>query len=366
MQFRARRIGILTGGGDCPGLNAVIRAVTRAARDGYGATVLGIEDGFEGLVEGRMHELSSQAVSGIVGLGGTILGTSSKGDPAHYPVEVSPGKIEIHDLGYKALRNIEQWSLDALIAIGGDGTMHNAQRLADAGVGVVGVPKTIDNDVPATEVTFGFDSATSVVCAALDRLETTASSHHRVMVVEVMGRYAGWIALVGGMSSGADLILIPEIAFQWEHVYRKVHERQNQGKRFTIVCVAEGAKLPDGDVVVRAIDMRRTDAKRLGGIAEHVAEHIEQATGYDTRVMVLGHLQRGGSPTVADRVLATRFGVAAADCACRGETGVMVAMHNGMVRTVSLADATGPQRTVPLDHELLHAARATGISFGDA
>jgi len=365
MGFQQRRIGVLTGGGDCPGLNGVIRAVTKTAQNEYGATVIGIEDGFEGLVEGRMHELSHREVSGILGLGGTILGSSNRGDPWHYPTEGAGGHVEIHDMSYKAIRNAQQWGLDALVAIGGDGTMHIARRLRDAGIGVVGVPKTIDNDVPATDVTFGFDTAVAVVCEAIDRLATTASSHHRVMVVEVMGRYAGWIALMGGVSGGADVILIPEIDFSWDSVYRKVGERQSGGKRFTIVCVAEGAKLPGGAEVVQEMDLKRTDAKRLGGVGAVIAQSIEADTGHETRVTVLGHLQRGGPPTARDRVLATRFGTAAAHRACTGQTGVMVALRNGAIVPVPLDDATGALRTVPADHDLVAAARSVGTCFGD-
>ncbi len=359
------RIGILTGGGDCPGLNGVIRAVTKTAQNGYGASVVGIEDGFEGLVEGRMHELSHQQVSGILGLGGTILGTSNKGDPWHYPVEVGQGRIETQDVSYKALRNVERWGLDALVAIGGDGTMHIASRLKAAGVGVVGVPKTIDNDVQATDVTFGFDTAVSIVTEAIDRLATTASSHHRVMVVEVMGRYAGWIALHGGVCGGADVILLPEIPFDWESVFRKVNERQTRGKRFTMVCVAEGARLPDGGEVIQQMDPKRTDPKRLGGVGAVVARRIEEGTGSETRVTVLGHLQRGGPPTAADRALATGFGHEAAHCACEGRHGVMVAMRDCAIRAVPLEEVVGGQRLVTPDHHLVTAARAVGTSFGD-
>lgn len=365
MTFQTRRIGVLTGGGDCPGLNGVIRAVTKTAQNAHGATVIGIEDGFEGLVEGRMRELSHQEVSGILGLGGTILGSSSKGDPWHYPVEVAQRRIETQDLSYRALRNVERWGLDALIAIGGDGTMHIARRMMEAGVNVIGVPKTIDNDVPGTDVTFGFDTAATVVCGAIDRLATTASSHHRVMVVEVMGRYAGWIALMGGIAGGADVILIPEIPFSWAPVFDKVHERQSLHKRFTIVCVAEGARLPDGSEVVAGVDPKRTDPKRLGGIGAVIARAIEAGTGHETRATVLGHLQRGGAPTVADRVLATGFGTAAAHCAARGEFGVMVAARDGTIRPVPIAEATAAQRLVAPDHHLVAAARSVGTCFGD-
>lgn len=365
MEASAKRIGILTGGGDCPGLNGVINAVTKTAGTCFGATVIGIEDGFEGLVEGRMRELSHHEVAGILGLGGTILGTSNKGDPWHYPVEVGKGRVEIEDVSYKALRNYERWGLDALVAIGGDGTMHIAQRLTDAGAKVVGVPKTIDNDVPGTDVTFGFDSAVSVVTESIDRLATTASAHHRVMVVEVMGRYAGWIALLGGVSGSADIILMPEIAFSWDRVFDKVNERQSMLKRFTMVCVAEGARLPDGTEVIAEMDAKRTDAKRLGGIGATVARAIEEGTGYEARITVLGHLQRGGAPTSTDRVLATSLGATAARCACTGITGVMVAVRGSEILPVPLADAVGALRRVPADHHLIAAARAVGTCFGD-
>ena len=359
------RLGLLTGGGDCSGLNAVVRAVTKTAMGEFGATVVGIEDGFEGLVEGRMRELTNREVSGILSLGGTILGTSNRGDPWHYPVEVAPGKIEIQDTSFKAVRNYQKAGLEVLVVVGGDGTMHIAHKLAGLGLHLVGVPKTIDNDLPATDVTFGFDTAVSVVCDALDRLHTTASSHHRVMVLEVMGRYAGWIALTGGMSGGADLILLPEIPFTWEAISRKLNERAMQGKRFSLVCVAEGAKLPGGQEVIKALDIKRTDAKQFGGIGAEIARQIELRMGHETRVTVLGHLQRGGSPTAFDRVLATRLGVHAARCACRGEFDVMAAVRKGQIISAPLAEATAPLRLVPPDHPLVSAARACGTSFGD-
>ncbi|MCX7008837.1 MAG: ATP-dependent 6-phosphofructokinase [Kiritimatiellaeota bacterium] len=359
------RIGILTGGGDCPGLNAVVRAVGKTVMHEYGATVIGIEDGFEGLVEGRMREINNRDVSGILNLGGTILGTSNMGDPWHYPVEVASGKIEIQDTSYKAIRNFQQAGLDVLVAVGGDGTMHIADKLGDLGLKVVGVPKTIDNDLAATDMTFGFDTAVGVVCEALDRLHTTASSHHRVMVVEVMGRYAGWIALTGGVAGGADVLLIPELPFTWEAICRKVLERARNGKRFSLVCVAEGAKLPDGSEVIKSLDNKRTDAKQLGGIGAEVARQIEIRTNLETRVTVLGHLQRGGSPTAFDRVLATRLGVHAAHCACRGPYGVMAALHNNVIISVQIKDAIAKLRTVPADNQLVLAARSLGVSFGD-
>jgi ATP-dependent phosphofructokinase / diphosphate-dependent phosphofructokinase len=359
------RIGILTGGGDCPGLNAVIRAVTRTARAGYGATVVGIEDGFEGLLEGRLRELDYNEVFYIIGEGGTILGTTNKGDPWHYPLVAEDGSVTITDVSDRVLERIREAGLDALVVVGGDGSMHIAERLSRLGVRIVGVPKTIDNDLSATDQTFGFDTAVSIVSESIDRLHTTASSHHRVMVIEVMGRYAGWIALAGGMAGGADTILIPEIPFQWEAVFRHVEQRARRGRRSSIVCVAEGARLPEGGEVVRAMDRRRTDARQLGGIGAVVARRIEEGTGRETRVTVLGHLQRGGSPTAFDRILATRFGVAAAECACRGESGVMVALRGTEILPVPIVDAIEALRTVPTDHPMLRAARSIGIRFGD-
>jgi phosphofructokinase-like protein len=365
MNFLARkRIGILTGGGDCPGLNAVIRAVTKTAWAQYGATVIGIEDGFEGLVEGRMHEIQDNEVSNILSQGGTILGSSNMGDPWHYPVEMPNNSIEIQDYSHRAIRNVQRWALDALIAIGGDGTMNISSKLMDHGINVVGVPKTIDNDLAATDMTFGFDTAVSVVCEAIDRLHTTASSHHRVMVIEVMGRHAGWIALTGGAAGGADVILLPEIPFSWETVFRVVKQRNTRRKRFSIVCVAEGAQLPEGGQVIKALDEKRTDARQLGGIGAVVAQSIEQGTGLETRVTVLGHLQRGGSPTAFDRVLATNFGTTAAHCACRGEYGVMVALRNNNVIAVPIKDAIAELRLVPPDNQLVRSVRSLGVSFG--
>jgi 6-phosphofructokinase 1 len=360
-----RRIGLLTGGGDCPGLNAVIRAVTRTAAGRFGATVIGIEDGFEGLYDGRMHELGYNEVAGIIGEGGTLLGTTNKGDPWHFPLRAADGTVSITDVSQRVLERLREARIDALVVVGGDGSMHIAQRLAKLGVPVVGVPKTIDNDLAATDTTFGFDTAVSIVSEAIDRLQTTASSHHRVMVIEVMGRYAGWIAIAGGVAGGADTILIPELPFAWESVFRHVQHRAMRGRRFSIVCVAEGAKLPGGGEVVRRLDERRTDARQLGGIGAVVAQRIEAGTGLETRVTVLGHLQRGGTPTAYDRILATRFGVAGAECACRGESGVMVALRGTEIVPVPIAEAIASLRTVPPDHPLVLAARSVGTRFGD-
>jgi 6-phosphofructokinase 1 len=360
-----RRLGILTGGGDCPGLNAVIRAVAKPAMNEYGATVFGIEDGFEGLVEGRMHELSNAGVSGIINLGGTILGTSNKGDPWHYPDEAPDGTTQIVDASARAIKNYKRWGLDALIVVGGDGSMNICSKLAAEGLNLVGVPKTIDNDLFGTDVTFGFDTAVSVATEAIDRLHTTASSHHRVMVIEVMGRYAGWIALAAGLAGGADIILLPEIPFTWEAVYRKVIERSTHGKRFSIVCVAEGVKIPERGEIVQEMDIKRTDARRLGGAGEVVADQIAAGTDLETRVTVLGHLQRGGSPTAHDRMLATSFGTEAVRLCAEGEFGKMVALQGLEVVGIPFETCISKLKLVPKDHRLIRAARAVGTSFGD-
>jgi 6-phosphofructokinase 1 len=359
-----KRIAILTGGGDCPGLNAVIRSIAKPAISYFGATVIGVLDGFEGLVEGRMRELAPKDIGGIVNLGGTILGTSNKGDPFHFPVETPQG-VDILDCSENAIRNYRDWDLDALIAIGGDGTMHIVDKFTDLGLNLIGVPKTIDNDLYATDVTFGYDSAVTVATEAIDRLHTTASSHHRVMVVEVMGRYAGWIALGSGLAGGADVILIPEIPFKWEKVCEHVIKRGKRGSRFSIICVAEGAKAAEGELVVREKDAKRTDPLRLGGIGELVGQKITEMTGLETRVTVLGHLQRGGSPTPFDRILASKYGVKALELASEKKFGHMVSLQGTEVVSVPVKDAILKLRTVPPDSQLVRAARAVGTSFGD-
>ncbi len=360
---KIKRIGLLTGGGDCPGLNAVIRGVTKPAQD-YGMTVYGIIDGFEGLVEGKASELRNEDVSGILSRGGTILGSSNKGDPFHWPVE-NNGKIKIANKAEAAMENYEAWNLDALIAIGGDGTMHISNKLSQLGMNIIGVPKTIDNDLEATDMTFGHDSAVYVVMMALDRLHTTASSHHRVIVVEVMGRYAGWIALNGGLAGGADIILLPEFPFSWEKIYDKIKKRELMGKRFSLVCVAEGARAKDGGLVLKGHDIKRHDPRQLGGIGEVVAKKIEENTGRETRVTVLGHLQRGGSPTPYDRILSTKFGAFAIDLAARKKFGRMVALKGNDVKNVKIEDAISRQKLVKKDTQAVIAAKAVGISFAD-
>jgi phosphofructokinase-like protein len=364
MKNNLRKIGILTGGGDCPGLNAVIRSIAKPAITQFGSTVIGILDGFEGLVEGRMRELTPRDVGGIVNVGGTILGTSNKGNPFQYPVETPQG-IEVLDYSNHAIHNYRNWNLDALVAIGGDGTMHIVDRFTELGLNFIGVPKTIDNDLSATDVTFGYNSAVSVATDAIDRLHTTASSHHRVMVVEVMGRYAGWIALGAGIAGGADMILIPEIPFKWEKVYEHVLLRSKRGNRFSIICVAEGAKSAEGDVVVKELDKKRTDPVRLGGIGDLIGRKIEESTGLETRVVVLGHVLRGGSPTSYDRILATQYGAKALELAAEGKFGYMVSLRGTEVVAVPVKEAILKLRTVPLDSQYIKSARAVGTAFGD-
>jgi len=359
---KIRRIGILTGGGDCPGLNAVIRGVTKPALD-HGLKVLGIIDGFEGLVTGKAIELYDKDVSGILSQGGTILGSSNKGDPFHWPVEVD-GQIRITDKSKEAIANYNMWGLDALIAIGGDGTMHISKGLMALGMNIVGVPKTIDNDLEATDLTFGHDSAVFVVAEAIDRLRTTASSHHRVMVIEVMGRYAGWIALNGGLAGGADIILVPEMPFEWEAVYAKVKRRSMLGKKYSIVCVAEGAKPKGGELIIKQKDIKRTDPIQLGGVAEVIAKNIELNTGLETRYTVLGHLQRGGTPTAYDRILSTKFGTYAIDLVLKQKFGRMAALIGNEVKSVTIESAIQRQKLVKPTDQAVLTAKAVGVCFG--
>lgn len=361
--MKLRRIGLMTGGGDCPGLNAVIRSIAKPAMSYYNSTVIGILDGYEGLVEGRHRELTPLDVLGIINQGGTILGTSNKGDPFHFPMG-ERSNLRIVDASSQVIDHYRNLQLDALVTIGGDGTQIIAHKLAAMGLNVIGVPKTIDNDLEATDITFGHDSARAVATEAIDRLQTTASAHHRVMVVETMGRYAGWLALGAGLAGGADIILIPEIPFSWDAVFEWVLKR-SKGAKFSIVCVAEGAKPSGGDVSVKEMDKKRTDPVRLGGMGETVAKRIEDETGLETRVTVLGHVQRGGSPTAFDRILATRFGTVAMQAMSNGEFDVMASLKQNTVVTVPLASAVGRQRLVPLDSQLIFAAKAVGTCFGD-
>ncbi len=361
---KARRIGILTGGGDCPGINAVIRAVAKKAILEHGMEVLGIEYGYEGLIHRRVRPLRYDDVSGILTLGGTILGASKISNPYQYAVQRGKRTV-FRDVSKQAIRTIRDLKLQSLVAIGGDGTLGIAHRLELDGVPVVGIPKTIDNDIRGTDITFGFDTAVAIAAEAIDRIHTTAQSHNRVMIVEVMGHRAGWIALHAGVAGGGDIILIPEIPFTVDSVAAKVAERRRRGRRFSIVVIAEGAKPAGGDVVIKKIIAASADPVRLGGVGFVLQDQLEKATGMEARTVVLGHLQRGGSPTAFDRILATRLGAVAVDLILSGKTGRMVAVRDGKIVSVPLKVAAGGPRTVPIDDPLIAAARSIGTSFGD-
>ncbi|MDQ0287642.1 6-phosphofructokinase 1 [Desulfofundulus luciae] len=361
---KIKRIGVLTGGGDAPGLNAVIRAVVKVAIREYGLSVIGFLNGFGGLIKNQARELTEKDVVGILPRGGTILGTTNRDNPFHYPV-VKGGKKVFVDVSDRIFENISIHGVDALIVIGGDGSLAIAKELHAKGLSVVGVPKTIDNDLLATDQTFGFDTALTTATEALDKLHTTAESHHRVMVLEVMGRYAGWIALAAGVAGGADVILIPEIPYRIEKVIEMINQREVQGKKFSIIVVAEGAKPVDGELVVQKRVEDSFDPIRLGGIGHVVAQQVEEATGKETRVTILGHLQRGGSPTAFDRILATRYGTGAVRLVMEGRFGHMVCLRGTTIDAVPLTEATGQIRSVPLDSDLLLSARQLGICLGD-
>ncbi len=358
-----RRIGILTGGGDCPGLNAVIRAVAKTAMNVYGIKVFGIRDAFRGFVEGDGFPLHYHDVSGILTQGGTILGTSNTHNPFHYPVE-RRGKTGYRDMSRAVLANARRWGLDACVLLGGDGTMSLGTRFGQIGLPVVGVPKTIDNDLAETDVTFGYDTAVACVTDAIDRLHSTAMSHHRVMVVETMGRYAGWIALKAGVAGGGDIVLIPEIPYDLDKVVRKVVERSRIGRRFSIVVVAEGARPKRGTMTVERTVAGSYDPVRLGGVGAKLARDIEAACGLETRYTILGHLQRGGTPTAYDRALATRFGHHAMELVAAGRFGRMVCLKGDAVTSVPIGKAVARLKLVPRNHPLIKAAIAVGTCFG--
>lgn len=359
-----KKIAILTGGGDCPGLNGVIRAVVRAAGLQRGWQVLGILDGFDGLVEGpRFKELDIEKVKGLLPRGGTILGTSNRGNPFQYPVEIQ-GKTEMIDVSRRVVENFRKTGAEALIVVGGDGTLKIARRLNDMGIPVVGVPKTIDNDLRGTDVTFGYNTAVGIVTEALDRLHTTAQSHHRVMVVEVMGRDAGWIALEAGIAGSADVILIPEIPFDTELICNSIVQRRAAGSRFSIVVVAEGAFPVDGKKAVKVSAASNRGMERLGGIGQQVAEEISNCQNLETRVVVLGHVQRGGTPSHFDRILATRFGVRAVELIEQGEFGKMVALRGREVIASDIEAAVESLNRVDPGGNLVRTAEQLGIMMG--
>jgi 6-phosphofructokinase 1 len=356
-----KKIGVLTGGGDAPGLNAVIRAVVKSASNA-GIQVIGLEDSFDGLVyPEKSRILTPRDVTGILRLGGTILGTVNRGDPFVEPIVTPQGTF---DYGDRVVEMFGQMELDALVCIGGDGTLAISYEFYKKGIPLVCVPKTIDNDIVGTTSCFGFDTAVSFATDAIDRLHSTAEAHRRIMVVEVMGRYAGWIALHSGMAGGADIILIPEIPYDLERVAQCIRDRDKLGARFSIVVVAEGSRPKDGGVTLIEA-AHGGHAERLGGIGIRCAAQLEELTGKETRYVVLGHLQRGGSPTAFDRTLATRFGGKAVELLMKGQFGKMVANHPPDLVPVPLGEVVGKCKTVPLDSDLVLTARALGVSFGD-
>jgi 6-phosphofructokinase 1 len=355
-----RTIGVVNGGGDCPGINAVIRAVVRKAKIEHGWNVIGVTNGFNGLIwPERSSELTLESVRGILPRGGTILGTTNRVNPFHFPIEEG-GRKSVKDYSARVLEGIRKFGIEALVVIGGDGTLTIAHEFAKIGVKVVGVPKTIDNNLMATEVTFGFDTALHVATDAIDRLQTTAESHHRVMVIEVMGSDSGWIAVHSGLAGGAHVILIPEIPFTIETICESIKSRESQGYPFSLVVVAEGVKLPSQDAFGKAFPKAQP-----GQVGNAIGFAIREYLNKEVRVTVLGHVQRGGSPSPFDRNLATRLGVFAVDLVARGEYDRMVCLRDGRIQSVPLADAIGATRLVDPSSDYVRAARAVGISFGD-
>jgi ATP-dependent phosphofructokinase / diphosphate-dependent phosphofructokinase len=359
-----KRIGVLTGGGDCPGLNAVLRAVVKTAMGKYNYEVIGFQDGYRGLVMNDFVRFKSGDVSGILDKGGTIIGTSNRDNPFNFRVE-RDGKFEYKDMSERVVDNLSMHKIDCMVMIGGDGTLTSARDFSRMGVKVIGVPKTIDNDLSATDTTFGFMTAVDTATDALDKLHSTAESHHRVMILEVMGRYAGWIALESGIAGGADVIVIPEIPYDIHKIAKKISDRKIAGKNFSIIVAAEGAKPLDGEVVVSRVLADSPDPIRLGGIGNKIADDLEKLTNVESRVTVLGHLQRGGRPNPFDRVLSTRYGVAAVELINEGKFGMMVGLQGNEIVPVSLEDAVGKLKTVQPDGELIRIAKSVGVVFGD-
>ncbi|MFC1936491.1 6-phosphofructokinase [Chloroflexota bacterium] len=359
-----KKIAILTGGGDAPGLNAVIRAAVKTAINVYDCEVVGVRYGFDGFIrEDGLVSLDLGAVRGILPRGGTILGTANRGNPFARKVE-RDGKEVIEDVSDEIVARINELALDALLVVGGDGTLKIGRELFDKGVPIVGVPKTIDNDVGGTEITFGFDTALNIATEAIDRLHTTAESHHRVMVLELMGRDAGFIALHAGVAGGADVILIPEIPFRFEKVFEKVMQRIERGSVFSIMAVSEGAAPAGGEQIYSTIG-DEVYVARLGGIGALVGEQVHVGCGAETRVTVLGHIQRGGTPSAFDRWLATRYGSGAVRAAAAGNFGTMVSLNDAKIVEVPLAEALAVPKRVDVDGDAVQTARALGISFGD-
>lgn len=357
------KIAINTGGGDAPGLNAAIRAATLAAlkRDWE---VYGIKNGYGSIyTEEPFIPLTEKSVRGITLLGGTILGTANKGNPFEMPYEKEDGSWDTKDVSDHLIQKFEDHGIDALVAIGGDGSMRIANRLVEKGLNIVGVPKTIDNDIWGCDVTLGFDTARSIATEAIDRITTTAESHQRLMVVEVMGRYAGWIALLSGLASTADVILIPEIPFTYESILEKIEERKSKGKFYTMIVVAEGATVKGGELVTKGKEVGQE--VQLGGIAQQVATELSERTGQESRSVVLGHLQRGGSPTTYDRLISLRFGAAAVRCVQEKDFNKLVVLRNNKLTNIPISDVANKMKSVPLDSDTVQTARDIGICLGD-
>ena len=360
-----KRVGILTGGGDCSGLNAVIRAVTRAAVIQHGAEVVGIENGFEGLITGRTQTLTTRSTRDILTLGGTILGTTNKGNPFAYREMGDDGVIQTRDRSDEAVAMVRDMGIDCLFVVGGEGTLDIGYQLQQKGVPMIGIPKTIDNDLEGTDYTFGFQTAVQVACDAMDRLQTTGRSHQRVMILEVMGRNAGWIALEAGISGGAHIILIPEVPYDIRNVIQKIRYRSKGGSPYTIIMVAEGAVAEDGTVITQeAATTRLQGVPQLGGVGNHIAALIKREIDLEVRTTVLGHIQRGGSPCAFDRVLGTRLGSFAVQAAAEGKFGNMVALRTPDMALVPIAELAGVVRTVPHKSQLIETAESIGINMG--
>ena len=379
MNEKINKIALLTGGGDCSGLNAVIRAVVRTAILKYNYEVLGFVGGYHGLYADEYLPMTLKTVSGIFHQGGTVLKMSNRDNLFHFPITNDDGEVEYHDVSDIAIENLKRHEIDALVIIGGDGTLTSARDFARKGIKVVGIPKTIDNDVPATEITFGYRTALDHIMLSLDALHTTAYSHDRIMILEVMGRHAGWLALEGGIAGSADVILIPEIPYDINVVARKIIERYNRGGHFAIICVSEGAKPVSGKLTVKKIVEGSPDKVRLGGIGEHIARLLEKLvqpiTGQEIRATNLGYIQRGGVTNTFDRVLGTKYGSFAVDMIANGDFGRMVTIQNARMSSVKIEDVVGGgvmgetskggARRVDPDGDLVNAARDIGISFGD-
>lgn len=357
------RIAINTGGGDAPGLNAAIRAATLAALK-RGWEVFGIKNGYGSIyTDEPFIKLDAKAVRGITLQGGTILGTANRGNPFEMPYKKDDGSWGTKDVSDQLVQTFDDYNIDALVAIGGDGSMNIASRLIRKGINVVGVPKTIDNDIFGCDISLGFDTAVNIATEAIDRITTTAESHQRLMVVEVMGRYAGWIALNSGIAASADVVLIPEIPFSYDSIVKKIEERESNGRNYTMIVVAEGAKEKDGEIVTKGKEIGQE--VQLGGIADRVADELSERTGKESRSVVLGHLQRGGSPSTYDRLISLRFGAAAIRCVQERDFNKLVVLQNNRLSRIPITSIEGKMKSVPLESDTVQTARDIGICLGD-